>query len=158
MNDDTYDYNLIQRLHPLFCTYICYNSGYFNVYLSSRLQKFHTRVCISRIYVFKRALTWSFNVLFRCVGSSIIEYMTCIQTSSLLLSWNLVIFVWSSVRNAAKNVPLAPCPSENLQWDFLICIRQMNPRYGHSAVLLCLQLYSSQTSVGNSSSYTLNIK
>lgn len=131
---------------------------FFNVYLTSRLWKFHTRVFISRIYVFKGVLTWSFNVLFRCGGSLILEYMACVQTFSVLLSWNLVIVVWSSRRNTAKNVPLAPCSSENLQWDFLFCIRQMNPMYGHSAVLLCLQLYSSQTSVGNSSSYTLNMK
>lgn len=74
-NEATYDYNLTQRFHPLFCTYICYNSGSFNVYLSSRLWKFHTRVFISRIYVFKGVLTLSFNVLFRCGGSLILEYL-----------------------------------------------------------------------------------
>lgn len=26
MNEDTYDYILTQRFHPLFCTYICFNS------------------------------------------------------------------------------------------------------------------------------------
>lgn len=80
------------------------------------------------------------------------------QIFSLLLSWNLVIFVWSNIRNAAKNVPLAPCSFENLQWDFFFRIRERNPRYGHSAVPLCLQLYSIQTSVRNSSSYSLNMK
>lgn len=94
-----------------------------DIYLSSGSHQFYTRVFISRICVFKRLLTWSLSMfLFRCAGSFTIRYTMCIQTSSLLLSWNLVIFVWSSVENVAKNVPLAPCV-ENLRWDFLFCIK-----------------------------------
>lgn len=37
MNEDTYDSNLPQRFLPLFYTCTRYNSGFLNVYLTSRL-------------------------------------------------------------------------------------------------------------------------
>lgn len=131
MNKDTYDDNLRERSHSLYCINIrlanwikshskckCHNSDYFNIYLSSGLHQFYTSIHKQNLCLQKTVDTVFQCVLFRCVGSLTMGYMMYIQTSSLLLSWNLVIFAWSSVKIAAKHVPLAPCVSEKSEAGF----------------------------------------